>query len=184
LVAALVLLAGCSFAPGGTPTASPEPPPDVEVSFANAANATYDMEVLLLPRPADRARLTFENGSTGEVGNLSAVDGVGLYGPAVEGAGLRDAGPLDVEPLDTRIYRRVGPRSSVSSAFESPPRGAALFVVVTDSEGVYLWATATCGERDALTAFDVEVRDVGPGVSVGCESLGADTRGAVGSAPD
>jgi hypothetical protein len=176
LVAVLVLLAGCSFAPGGTPTASPEPPPDVEVSLTNAANATYDMEALLLPRPADRARVTFANGSTGEIGNLSAVDGVGLYGPPVDGATLDDVEPTGVEPLDTRVYRRVGPRTSVSSTFESPPRGAALFVVVTGRDGVYLWATATCGEDDHLNAFDVELRDVGPGLSVGCESLDSDTR--------
>ena len=183
LLAALVVLAGCSFPPGGTPTASPEPPPDVTVSITNAGNATYDMEVLLLPRPADRARVTFANGSTGEVGNLSAVDGVGLYGPPVDEVALRDAEPADVEPLDTRIYRRVGPRSSVSSTFESPPRGAALFVVVTGREGVYLWATATCGERDALTAFDVEIRDVGPGLSVGCGSIEVGTRGTARTAP-
>lgn len=183
LVAASLLLAGCSFAPGGTPTASPEPPPDVEVSFANAANATYDVEALLLPRPADRARVTFANGSTGEVWNLSAIEGVGLYGPVVDdGPNPLAVEPADVEPLDTRVYRRVGPRSSVSSAFESPPRGAALFVVVTGDEGVYLWATATCGERDALNAFDVEIRDVGPGLSVGCESFDVDTRGAARTA--
>jgi hypothetical protein len=178
-----VLLAGCSFAPGGTPTASPEPPPDVGVSLTNAANATYDMEALLLPRPADRARVTFANGSTGEVGNLSDTEGVGLYGPVVDdGVNPSAVEPADVEPLDTRVYRRVGPRSSVSSTFESPQRGAALFVVVTGDEGVYLWATATCGERDALNAFDVEIRDVGPGLSVGCESLGVDTRGTARTA--
>ena len=183
LLAVLVLLTGCSFAPGGTPTASPEPPPDVEVSFTNAATATYDMEAFLLPRPADRARVTFANGSTEEVGNLSAVDGVGVYGPPVDGVALRDAEPLDVEPLDTRLYRRIGPRTSVSSTFESPPRGVALFVVVTGRDGVYLWATATCGEDAGLNAFDVEVRDVGPGLSVGCESFGVDTRGTARTAP-
>lgn len=78
LVTASLLLAGCSLAPGGTPTASPRPPPPVEVSFTNAASATYDAEVLLLPRPTDRARVTFANGSTAEVENLSAVDGVGV----------------------------------------------------------------------------------------------------------
>ncbi len=184
LVAASLLLAGCSFAPGGTPTASPEPPPDVEVSLTNAANATYDMEVFLLPRAAARARVTFANGSTGEVGNLSAVDGVGLYGPVVdEGPNPTAVEPADVEPLDTRIYRRVGPRSSVSSTFESPPRGAALFVVVTGRDGVYLWATATCGEDASLNAFSVELRDVGPGLSVGCESFDVDTRGTARTAP-
>lgn len=177
LLVALVLLAGCSFAPGGTPTASPRPPPDVQVSFTNAANATYDAEVLLLPRPADRARVSYGNGSVREVGNLSAFDGVGVYGPTdPSGVRTRAVEPLDVEPLDTRIYRRVGPRSSVSSTFDSPPAGAALFVVVTGPDGVYLWATGTCGEGDSLNAFDVEVRDVGPGLSVGCESFGIDTR--------
>ena len=183
LVAASLLLAGCSFAPGGTPTASPEPPPDVEVSLTNAANATYDMEVLLLPRPADRARVTFANGSTGEVGNLSTVDGVGVYGPVVDdGVNPSAVEPAAVEPLDTRVYRRVGPRSSVSSTFDSPPKGAALFVVVTGDEGVYLWATATCGEDATLNAFDIEIRDVGPGLSVGCESFGVDTRGTARTA--
>ena len=183
-LAAFVVLAGCSFAPGGTPTATLEPPPDVEVSLTNAANATYDMEVLLLPRPADRARVTFANGSTAEVGNLSAVGGVGLYGPVVDdGPNPTAVEPADVEPLDTRVYRRVGPRMSVSSTFDSPPRGAALFVVVTGRDGVYLWATANCGEDAGMNAFDVEIRDVGPGLSVGCESFGADTRGTARTAP-
>ena len=183
LVVTSLLLAGCALAPGGTPTASPEPPPDVEVSLTNAANATYDMEVFLLPRPADRARVTFANGSTRNVGNLSAIDGVGLYGPPVDGVALRAVEPVGVEPLDTRIYRRVGPRSSVSSTFGSPPRGAGLFVVVAGRDGVYLWATATCGEDASLNAFDVEIRDVGPGLSVGCESFGVDTRGTARTAP-
>ena len=183
-VAVLVVLAGCSFAPGGTPTASPEPPPDVEVSLTNAANATYDMEVFLLPRPADRARETFANGSTGEVGNLSAVGGVGLYGPVVDdGPNPTAVEPADVEPLDTRVYRRVGPRMSVSSAFESPPRGVALFVVVTGPDGVYLWATATCGEDASMNAFDVEIRDVGRGLSIGCESFDVDALGTARTAP-
>ena len=183
LVAVALLLAGCSLAPSRTPTASPEPPPDVEVSLTNAANATYDMEVFLLPRPADRARVTFANGSTRNVGNLSAIDGVGLYGPPIDGIALRAAEPVDVEPLDQRIYRGVGPRSSVSSTFASPPRGAALFVVVTDPDGVHLWATGTCGTDASLNAFDVEIRDVGPGLSVGCESFGVDTRGTARTAP-
>lgn len=93
------------------------------------------------------------------------------------------AEPLDVEPLDTRIYRRVGPRSSVSSTFDSPPAGAALFVVVTGPDGVYLWATGTCGEDAALNAFGVEIRDVGPGLSVGCESFGIDTPGTARTVP-
>lgn len=173
LLVASLLLAGCSLAPGGTPTASPRPPPDVEVSFTNAANATHDAEVLLLPRTAERARVTLADGSTEVVGNLSAVDGVGLYGPPVDGTELRQVEPLGVEPLDTRVYRGIGPRSSVSSAFESPPRNASLFVVVTGPDGVYLWATATCGVDDYLNAFDVEVRDAGPGLSVGCESFRA-----------
>jgi hypothetical protein len=173
LAASLVLLAGCSLAPGGTPTASPEPPPDVEVSFTNGASATYDAVVLLLPRPADRARVTFANGSTTEIGNLSAVQGVGLYGPPVDGTTLHDAEPLGVDPLDTRVYRGIGPRSSVSSTFDSPPRSASLFVVVTGTDGVYLWATAACGDDDSLNAFDVEIHDVGPGLSVGCESFRA-----------
>lgn len=95
------------------------------------------------------------------------------YGPPVDGTGLRDAEPLGVEPLATRVYRGIGPRSSVTSAFESPPRNASLFAVVTGSDGVYVWATATCGEDDHLNAFDVEVHDVGPGLSVGCESFRA-----------
>jgi hypothetical protein len=181
LAASLVLLAGCSLAPGGTPTGSPQPPPDVEVSFTNAAHGTYDAEVLLLPRPADRARVTFVNGSTTEIGNLSDVQGVGLYGPPVDGAALRDAEPLGIEPLDQRIYRGIGSRSSVSSTFDSPPRNASLFVVVTGTDGVYLWATATCSGNDSLNAFDVEIHEVGPGLSVGCESFrassGASERG-------
>lgn len=143
----------------------------MEVSFTNAANATYDAEVFLLPRPADRARVTLANGSTTVVGNLSAFDGVGLYGPPVDEVALRDAEPLDVEPLDTRIYRGIGPRSSVSSTFESPPRNASVFVVVTDPGGVYLWATGTCGDDGYLNAFDVEIHGVGPGISIGCESF-------------
>jgi hypothetical protein len=153
------------------------------VSLANSANTTYDMEVLLLPRPSERARVSYENGSSREVGNLSAVQGVGLYGPPVDEVALGDAEPIDVEPIDTRTYRRVGPRSSVSSTFESPPTGAALFVVVTGREGVYLWATATCGKDAALNAFDIELRDVGPGLSVGCESFGLDTHGTARTAP-
>lgn len=179
---ASLLLAGCSLAPGGTPTASPRPPPDVEGSFTNAANATCDAEVLMLPRAADRARVTFANGSTTVVGNLSASDGVGLYGPPVDEVTLRDVEPFDVEPLATRIYRGIGPRSSVSSTFESPPRNASVFVVVTGPDGVYTWVTATCGEESSLNALDVEVRDVGPGVSLGCESFGVETRSLIAGA--
>jgi hypothetical protein len=128
-------------------------------------------------RPADRARVSYENGSVREVGNLSALDGVGVYGPT-DASGVRTTAvePLDVEPLDTGIYRRVGPRSSVSSTFDSPPAGVALFVVVTGPDGVYLWATGTCGEGAALNAFGVELRDVGPGLSVGCEAVDVETR--------
>lgn len=135
----------------------------------------------MLPRAADRARVTFANGSTTVVGNLSALDGVGLYGPPVDGVALRDAEPLDVEPLDTRIYRGIGPRSPVSSTFESPPRNASVFVV-TGPDGVYTWVTATCGEGSSLNALDVEVRDVGPGVSLGCESFGVETRSLIAGA--
>jgi hypothetical protein len=177
LCAVLVLLAGCSFASGGTPAASPQPSPDVEVSFVNAANATYGMSVLLLPRPADLARVTYADGSTETVGNLSTVDGVGLYGPTGESGGnVDDVVPIAVEPLDTRTYHDVGPWSSVFSTFERPPRNAALFVVVTATDGVYLWATGTCGGNDSLNAFGVEIRDVGPGVSVGCEGFESGTR--------
>lgn len=178
-LAAVVVLAGCSFVPGGTSTPSPEPPPDIEVSLVNAANGTFDMEVLLLPRPADRARVTSADGSTRDVGNLSAFDGVGVYGPVDEGDGApRGVEPLEVDPVDTRVYRGVGPRSSVTSTFETPPRGAALFVVVSTAEGVYLWATGTCGEGNAVNAFAVEIRDAGPGLSVGCESFEAGAGGS------
>lgn len=176
LCAVLVLCAGCSFAPGGTPSPSTQPAPDVEVTFTNSANstgATYDVEVLLLPRPADRARVTYSDGAAEEVSNLSAVDGVGLYGPTDRAA--TGVEPVDVEPLDTRTYLGVGPRSSVSSTFEDPPRGAALFVVVTGTDVVSLWATGTCGDDD-LNAFGIEIRDVGPGVSIGCESSASATR--------
>lgn len=144
----------------------------MEVSFTNAANATYDAAVFLLPRPADRIRVTLANGSTTVVGNLSAVRGVGLYEPPCEHEPApRDVEPMGVEPLATRGCRGIGPRSSVSSTFEFQPRNATPFAVVTGPDGVCLWATATCGEGDYPNAFDVEVCDGGPGVSVACESF-------------
>ena len=137
--------------------------------------------MLLLPRPADRIRVTLANGSTTVVGNLSAVRSGGLCGPPCEDEPApRDVEPMGVEPLATRVYRGIGPRSSVSSTFESPPRNASPFAVVTGPDGVYLWATATCGEGDYPNAFDVEVRDVGPGVSVACESFRGSSDGPRG----
>lgn len=147
-------LAGCSLAPSQSPD---EETMTVEYTIQNEADATFDIELYLLPSGLSGAEVVTENGTTYTVDgtDLGAIDR-NITGDAVL---VRPLG----EDMDQRNHA-LGPGEGVGSQFEAVPDEATLVTVLRGPGrpgDLRSWSASYCGAGTATMTEQTTIYENG-----------------------